>query len=94
MLALNQPEQVQNRANICYFALLPEDEARDTARAIFTSRVGRLLLLLIPTQRWAIAWPPPLPMSGRSWAAVSCCSRNSGSVSELRAGVNAYGYRA
>ena len=34
VLALNQPEQVQNRANICYFALSPEDEARDAARHI------------------------------------------------------------
>jgi hypothetical protein len=31
VLALNQPEKVESRANICYFALSPEDEARDAA---------------------------------------------------------------
>ncbi|WP_411546141.1 penicillin-binding protein activator [Klebsiella pneumoniae] len=34
MLALNQPEKVESRANLCYFALSPEDEARDAARHI------------------------------------------------------------
>ncbi|MPQ55033.1 penicillin-binding protein activator, partial [Citrobacter telavivensis] len=34
VLALNQPESVRSRANICYFALSPEDEARDAARHI------------------------------------------------------------
>lgn len=34
VLALNQPENIENRANICYFALSPEDEARDAARHI------------------------------------------------------------
>ncbi|MDN8986015.1 penicillin-binding protein activator, partial [Staphylococcus aureus] len=35
ILALNQPENVQNRPNICYFALSPEDEARDAADHIW-----------------------------------------------------------
>ncbi|SQA97820.1 Lipoprotein activator of PBP from the outer membrane A [Cedecea neteri] len=35
ILALNQPESVQNRPNICYFALSPEDEARDAADHIW-----------------------------------------------------------
>ncbi|BES86564.1 penicillin-binding protein activator LpoA [Pectobacterium araliae] len=34
ILALNQPEHVENRPNICYFALSPEDEARDAAKFI------------------------------------------------------------
>ncbi|MBP2857021.1 penicillin-binding protein activator [Dickeya oryzae] len=34
VLALNQPEQVQPNANICYFALSPEDEAADAAEFI------------------------------------------------------------
>ncbi|MBN0023793.1 penicillin-binding protein activator, partial [Pseudomonas aeruginosa] len=34
VLALNQPEKVESRANLCYFALSPEDEARDAARHI------------------------------------------------------------
>ncbi|WP_190322560.1 penicillin-binding protein activator, partial [Enterobacter hormaechei] len=47
VLALNQPEQVQNRANICYFALSPEDEARDAARHIH-EQGKQAPLLLIP----------------------------------------------
>lgn len=31
VLALNQPENIENRVNICYFALSPEDEARCSA---------------------------------------------------------------
>ncbi len=55
VLALNQPEKVENRANICYFALSPEDEARDAARHIHdqgkqTPRCWRL------AARSAIAW--------------------------------------
>lgn len=34
ILALNQPEHLQSRPNICYFALSPEDEARDAANHI------------------------------------------------------------
>ncbi|WP_342323425.1 penicillin-binding protein activator [Kosakonia sp. BYX6] len=47
VLALNQPEHVENRANICYFALSPEDEAHDAARHIHDQ--GRHApLLLVP----------------------------------------------
>lgn len=35
MLALNQPEHIQSDPNICYFALSPEDEARDAAQFIY-----------------------------------------------------------
>lgn len=76
VLALNQPEQVQNRANICYFALSPEDEARDAARHIH-EQGKQAPLLLIHAVRWGIALLMLLPMSGRSWAAALCCSRNS-----------------
>lgn len=47
ILALNQPENVQNRANICYFALSPEDEARDAANHIW-QQGHRAPLLLVP----------------------------------------------
>ncbi|WP_159565616.1 penicillin-binding protein activator [Budvicia diplopodorum] len=35
ILALNKPEKVTDRLNVCYFALSPEDEAKDAARHIF-----------------------------------------------------------
>lgn len=47
VLALNQPENIENRVNICYFALSPEDEARDAARHI-RDRGKQAPLVLIP----------------------------------------------
>lgn len=47
VLALNQPERVESRINICYFALSPEDEARDAARHIH-DQGKQTPLLLIP----------------------------------------------
>ncbi|MEA9390372.1 penicillin-binding protein activator [Acerihabitans sp. TG2] len=46
VLALNQPEQVQNRPNLCYFSLSPEDEARDAADHIFQQHRQQPLLLV------------------------------------------------
>ena len=47
VLALNQPEKIENRVNICYFALSPEDEARDAAHHIH-DQVKQTPLLLVP----------------------------------------------
>ncbi|MDX5629504.1 MULTISPECIES: penicillin-binding protein activator [unclassified Brenneria] len=46
ILALNQPEHVQNSPNICYFALSPEDEARDAAKFIHQQGKQQPLLLV------------------------------------------------
>ncbi|MBV4413653.1 penicillin-binding protein activator [Enterobacteriaceae bacterium YMB-R22] len=45
VLALNQPGHISNRANVCYFALSPEDEARDAAEHIWAQGYRRPLLL-------------------------------------------------
>lgn len=63
VLALNQPEKVESRANICYFALSPEDEARDAAHHIH-DQGKQTPLLLVPRGAWAIGWLPPSPTSG------------------------------
>ena len=47
VLALNQPENETNSPNICYFALSPEDEARDAARHIFAQH-KQMPLLMVP----------------------------------------------
>ncbi|QCR37328.1 penicillin-binding protein activator [Nissabacter sp. SGAir0207] len=47
ILALNQPETVTNLPNLCYFALSPEDEARDAARHIW-SQHKQMPLILAP----------------------------------------------
>ncbi len=46
VLALNQPANIQNLANVCYFALSPEDEARDAARHMWDQNKRQPLLLL------------------------------------------------
>ncbi|QTF10264.1 penicillin-binding protein activator [Brenneria izadpanahii] len=46
ILALNQSEHVQNIPNICYFALSPEDEARDAAKFIHQQGKQQPLLLV------------------------------------------------
>lgn len=74
VLALNQPEQVQNRANICYFALSPEDEARDAARHIHEQ--GKQAPLLLIPQHAGRSRCQRVCASGRPLAVAWCCSRN------------------
>ncbi|MCT6664228.1 penicillin-binding protein activator [Enterobacter mori] len=87
VLALNQPENVQNRANICYFALSPEDEARDAARHIH-EQGKQAPLLLIPRSalgdRVANAFADEWQKIGGSVV----LQQKFGSASELRAGIN------
>lgn len=87
VLALNQPETVTNHANICYFALSPEDEARDAARHIH-DQGKQSPLLLVPrnslgdrvTQAFADEW--------RKLGGGTVLQKKLGSLSELRGGVN------
>lgn len=90
VLALNQPEKVESRANICYFALSPEDEARDAARHI-NQQGKQTPLLLVPrgalgdrvVSAFADEW---LKLGG-----ASVLQQRFGSTAELRAGVNGGG---
>ena len=87
VLALNQPEAVKNQANICYFALSPEDEARDAARHIH-DQGKQSPLLLVPrnalgdrvTQAFADEW--------HKLGGGTVLQQKFGSLSELRGGVN------
>lgn len=87
VLALNQPEAVENRPNICYFALSPEDEARDAAR--FIHQQGKLSpLVLIPRSglgdRVANAFADEWQKQGGG----TVLEQKFGSASELRGGIN------
>lgn len=90
VLALNQPEKVESRANLCYFALSPEDEARDAARHIH-QQGKQTPLLLVPrgalgdrvVSAFADEW---LKLGG-----ASVLQQHFGSTAELRAGVNGGG---
>ncbi len=87
VLALNQPEKVENRANICYYALSPEDEARDAARHMHEQ--GRQSpLLLLPRSalgdRVATAF-------AEEWQKIGggiVLQQKLGSMTELRMGIN------
>ncbi|MEK0240232.1 penicillin-binding protein activator [Klebsiella variicola] len=90
VLALNQPEKVESRANLCYFALSPEDEARDAARHIH-QQGKQTPLLLVPrgalgdrvVSAFADEW---LKLGG-----ASVLQQRFGATAELRAGVNGGG---
>jgi outer membrane PBP1 activator LpoA protein len=87
VLALNQPEAVKNQVNICYFALSPEDEARDAARHIHDQGKQSPLLLVSRnalgdrvTQAFADEW--------HKLGGGTVLQQKFGSLSELRGGVN------
>ncbi len=87
VLALNQPEQVQNRANICYFALSPEDEARDAARHIH-EQGKQAPLLLIPRSTLGDRVANAFAQEWQKLGGGIVLQQKFGSTSELRAGVN------
>ncbi|MFP9431849.1 penicillin-binding protein activator [Enterobacter sp. LM3] len=87
VLALNQPEQVQNRANICYFALSPEDEARDAARHIH-EQGKQAPLLLIPRSSLGDRVATAFAGEWQKLGGGIVLQQKFGSTSELRAGVN------
>ena len=87
VLALNQPEQVQNRTNICYFALSPEDEARDAARHIH-EQGKQSPLLLIPRSTLGDRVANAFAEEWQKLGGGIVLQQKFGSVSELRAGVN------
>ncbi|HAV1784573.1 TPA: penicillin-binding protein activator [Enterobacter hormaechei subsp. steigerwaltii] len=87
VLALNQPEQVQNRANICYFALSPEDEARDAARHIH-EQGKQAPLLLIPRSTLGDRVANAFAQEWQTHGGGVVLQQKFGSASELRAGVN------
>ncbi|WP_134390469.1 penicillin-binding protein activator [Enterobacter hormaechei] len=87
VLALNQPEQVQNRANICYFALSPGDEARDAARHIH-EQGKQAPLLLIPRSTLGDRVANAFAQEWQTLGGGVVLQQKFGSASELRAGVN------
>ncbi|WP_172731844.1 penicillin-binding protein activator [Pluralibacter gergoviae] len=90
VLALNQPENVENRANICYFALSPEDEARDAARHIH-EQGKQAPLLLIPRSALGDRVANAFAQEWQSLGGGVVLQQKFGSLSELRGGVNGGG---
>ncbi|WP_039056835.1 penicillin-binding protein activator [Enterobacter sp. Bisph1] len=87
VLALNQPEHVENRANICYFALSPEDEARDAARHIHEQ--GRHApLLLVPRSTLGERVSNAFADEWKKLSGGVVLAQKFGSTAELRMGLN------
>lgn len=87
ILALNQPENVQNRPNICYFALSPEDEARDAADHIW-QQGHRAPLLLVPRSALGDRVTRAFSAEWQKLSGGIVLQQQFGSVSELKQGIN------
>lgn len=90
ILALNQPENVENRANICYFALSPEDEARDAARHIH-QQGKQAPLLLLPRSALGDRVASAFTQEWQAQGGGTVLQQKFGSISALRSGVNGGG---
>lgn len=87
ILALNQPEKVQNRANICYFALSPEDEARDAAHHIW-QQGRRAPLLLIPRGTLGDRVTMAFSDEWQKLGGANVLQQKFGSLDQLKQGIN------
>ena len=87
MLALNQPEEVQNQANVCYFALSPENEAADAARHIWQSG-ERNPLVLIPRNSFGSRISKAFATAWQELGGGVVLEQQFGSVNELKMSIN------
>jgi outer membrane PBP1 activator LpoA protein len=87
VLALNQPESVKNLANVCYFALSPEDEARDAARHIH-AQGKQAPLLLIPRSGLGDRVTNAFAQEWQKLGGGVVLQQKFGSTAELKMGVN------
>ncbi|MEW5560824.1 penicillin-binding protein activator [Enterobacter asburiae] len=90
VLALNQPESVQNKANVCYFALSPEDEARDAARHIH-DQGKQSPLILIPRSAFGDRVATAFAQVWQKNGGGVVLQQKFGSANELRGNVNGGG---
>lgn len=87
ILALNQPESTQNHPNICYFALSPEDEARDAAYHIWQQN-QRSPLLLVPSNVLGERVAKAFTREWQSLGGGTVLQQRLGSISDLKRGIN------
>ncbi len=87
ILALNQPEATQSHPNICYFALSPEDEARDAAHHIWQQNQRRPLLL-VPSNALGERVAKAFTNEWQSLGGGTVLQQRLGSISDLKSGIN------
>ncbi|WP_291968750.1 penicillin-binding protein activator [Candidatus Symbiopectobacterium sp.] len=87
ILALNQPEHVQNTPNMCFFALSPEDEARDAAQ--FIHRQGKQQpLLLVPRGALGDRVINAFAQAWQSQGGNTLLQQHFGNTAELKQAIN------
>ncbi len=87
VLALNEPETVQNRPNLCYFALSPEDEARDAAHHMW-DQGKRTPLLLVPRTSLGDRVSKAFTAEWQKLGGSQVLQQQFGSKAELKQGIN------
>ena len=87
ILALNEPESVQNRPNLCYFALSPEDEARDAAHHMW-DQGKRSPLLMVPRSSLGDRVSKAFAMEWQKLGGNTVLQQQFGSTGELKQGIN------
>lgn len=87
VLALNQPEATEDRPNICYFALSPEDEARDAARHIH-EQGKQSPLVLVPRSALGDRVTNAFAEEWHKLGGSTVLQQKFGSTAELKMGIN------
>ena len=87
ILALNEPESLQNRPNLCYFALSPEDEARDAAHHMW-DQGKRSPLLLVPRSSLGDRVSKAFATEWQKLGGNTVLQQPFGSTGELKQGIN------
>ncbi|QGU89093.1 penicillin-binding protein activator [Erwinia sorbitola] len=90
VLALNEPENIQNRPNLCYFALSPEDEARDAAHHMW-DQGKRTPLMLVPRSSLGDRVNKAFAAEWQKLGGGTVLQQQFGSKTELRQGINSGG---
>ncbi|WP_455864222.1 penicillin-binding protein activator [Pantoea agglomerans] len=87
ILALNEPETVQNHPNLCYFALSPEDEARDAAHHMW-DQGKRSPLLMVPRSSLGDRVSKAFATEWQKLGGSTVLQQQFGSTGELKQGIN------
>ncbi len=87
VLALNQPEHISGRPNVCYFALSPEDEARDAAEHIW-AQGKRNPLVLVPRNALGERTSRAFAEAWQQLGGGTVLQQRFGSQAELRGAIN------
>ncbi len=87
ILALNEPTDLQNHPNVCYFALSPENEARDAADHMW-AQGKRMPVLLLPSNSLGDRVATAFTRQWQTLGGTTVLRQPIGSESDLRSRVN------